>query len=181
MSPATQVHPVSKRRSRSISDIERAAICRYQRRHPSIKTTAVVLWAKEELGITVSQRTVSRLKKNSTKADTLNSLKILHDLLDEYTNKSICPKEVEVKTCIENKTEFEAPFNRDTTYKNQMDISSSAVKKYLQAWITHLQDTNHPEKEIFACIAEKHLQILEMSLINNKIQTTIQCYFKGSK
>ena len=88
MSPATQVHPVSKRRSRSISDIDRAAICRYQRRHPSIKTNAVVLWAKEELGITVSQRTVSRVKKNSTKADTLNSLKILHDLLDEYTNKS---------------------------------------------------------------------------------------------
>ena len=62
-----------------------------------------------------------------------------------------------------------------------MDIPSSAARKYLQAWITHLQDTNHPEKEIFVGIAERHLKNLEMNLINTKIQTTIQCYFKGTK
>ena len=86
-----------------------------------------------------------------------------------------------MKTCIEDETEFETPTSGETTDKNQMDISSSAVKKYLQAWITHLQGTNHPEKEIFVSIAEKHLQNLEMKLINTKIQTTIQHYFKGTE
>ena len=97
MPSSTQVQPVSKRRSRSISDIERAAICRYRRRHPSVKTSAVVAWAKEELGITVSQKTVSRLKKEGRKSGNLNALTVLYDILDEYTRRSICLKELQVE------------------------------------------------------------------------------------
>ena len=85
MPSVTRIQPVSRRRSRTITDPERAAICRYRRRHPSVTTTAVVVWAQDELGITVSHRTISRLIKRDREVCTMNPLKILYKMLDEYT------------------------------------------------------------------------------------------------
>ena len=58
------------------------------------------------------------------------------------------------------------------------EVSPGDVHKYLQAWIDHLRTTDHRDKDHLLRIAEKHLQSLEKSLVNSKLQTTIQHYFK---
>ena len=183
MPSATQLQPLSRRRSRSISDIERAAICRYRRHYPSVSSAAVTAWAREELGITASHQTVSRLIKKAKEASSVNPLMILHNILDEYTHGLIGHNEVQANTHTEKETVFQSPASTKTngkidTMDSQTCVSLVAVKKYLQAWISHLQDTNDPEKELLVNIAEKHLQVLEKNILNTKIQTTIHCYFK---
>ena len=178
MPSVTRVNPVSRRRSRTITDIERAAICRYRRRHPSVGSAAVVVWARDELGITVSRRTVCRLMKKDREVCSRNPLKILYNMLDEYTHGPTY-KDMHVERHIENNSTFRSPSSRETNGKindinSEGEISLGAVKKYLQAWVTYLQDTNHPEKDLLVSIAEKHLQELEIESINNKLQTTIQ-------
>ena len=183
MPSSTQLQPVSRRRSRSISDIERSAICRYGRRHPSLSSSAVRLWAQEELGVGISQNTVSRLMKKAREIGSINPSNVLHNILDEYTKELIIPSEVQTKQYNDRDPTSKSP---DSPLTNgQMDdsdrlpyISPVDVKKYLQAWIIHLQNTNHPDKDRLVYIAGKHLQILERNILNTKIQTTINCYFK---
>ena len=183
MPSSTQPQPLSRRRSKSISDIERAAICRYRRRHPSVSSAAVTAWAREELGITASHQTVSRLMKKAKETWFANPLKVLHNILDEYTDKVKGINDVQA-----NKHNRNGNTNQSFMYSqtdvgtdnadSQTEISPAAVKKYLQAWISHLQDTNLPEKDLLVCIAMKHLQLLEKDIINSKRQTTIQGYFR---
>ena len=185
MPSVSRIHPVSRRRSRTITDIERAAICRYRRRHPSVGSAAVVVWVRDEFGITVSHRTVSRLMKKDREVRSRNPLKILYNMLDEYTHGPTY-KDMNAKIHIENSSTFMSPSSRETNVKindvnSEGEISLGAVKKYLQAWVTYLQDTNHHEKDLLVSIAEKHLQELEKESINNKLQTTIQSYFIQSK
>ena len=102
MPSATRIQPVSRRRYRTITDIERAAICRYRRRHPSVSSAAVVVWAQDELGITVSHRTVNRLMKKDRELCTKNPLKILYNMLDDYTYGPTYHKDKHGKGDIEN-------------------------------------------------------------------------------
>ena len=169
-----------RRRSKSISDIQRSAICRYQRRHPTVSSAAVAVWAEEELGITVSKQAVSRLVKKCSNSRSVNPLNILHNILDEYTGELTHSykdttwqhneHEKELKSFNNNKT--------DDNIDNHVEVSQVAVKRYIQAWISHLHDTDHPGTDPLVRIAEKHLQVLENTILNNKIQTTIKCYFK---
>ena len=106
-------------------------------------------------------------------------------MLDEYTHGPTYSN-MHAKRHIENNSTFLSPSSRETNGKindinSEGEISLGAVKKYLQAWVTYLQDTNHPEKDLLVSIAEKHLQELEKESINNKLQTTIQSYFIKSK
>ena len=57
------------------------------------------------------------------------------------------------KRHIGNNSTFMSPSSRETNGKindinSEGEISLGAVKKYLQAWVTYLQDTNHPEKDL---------------------------------
>ena len=61
------------------------------------------------------------------------------------------------------------------------EVSPGDVQKYLQAWIDHLRTTDHTDKDNLLRIAEKHLHSLETSLLNSKMQTSIQHYFKQIK
>ena len=143
MPSASRIQPVSRRRSKTITDIERAAICRYRRRHPSVTSAAVVVWARDELGITVSHRTVSHLMKKDRKVCTMNPLKILYNMLDEYTYGPTYHKDIHAKEDFENNSSFISPSSSEDNgkindFNCQGEISFATVKKYLQAWVTYL-------------------------------------------
>ena len=181
MPSASRTQPVSRRRSKTITDIERAAICRYRRRHPSVSSAAVVVWARDELGITVSHRTVSHLMKKDREVCTMNPLKILYNMLDEYTHGPTYHKGIHAKGDFDYNTTFISPTSTENNdkindFNSEGEISLATVKKYLQAWVTYLQETNHTEKDHLVCIAEKHLQELEKESINTKLQSKIQRY-----
>ena len=186
MPSTSRIQPVSRRRSKTISDIERAAICRYRRRHPSVSSAAVVVWARDELGITVSHRTVSHLMKKDREVCTMNPLRILYNMLDEYTYGPTYHKDIHAKGDFENNSTFISHSSTENNgkindFNSQGEISIAAVKKYLQAWVTYLQETNHTEKDHLVSIAEKHLQELEKESINTKLQTKIESYLIHNK
>ena len=132
MPSVAQVQQVARRRSRSISDIQRAAICRYQRRNPSASPAAVVLWAEEQLGVTMSIRAVSHLKKRTRVYGKVNPLKVLFNILEEYTHEPILhmniqPMQVE-KTILFTDPVNENIIDNSNYMDNQKDISPGAVK-----------------------------------------------------
>ena len=186
MPSAIQVPKRSARRSRPLTNMEKSAICRYQRRHPSASSAALVVWARDELGVTVSCRTVSQLLKKARVNGKADPLKVLYNILDDYTYGPNYHTEVKPKKIIEKKGPYIKPFTSEENNKNidinsQTEISPGAVKKYLKGWIAYLTDSNHTEKDSLICIAEKHLQDLEKHIMNSMLQTTIHCYFKTNE
>ena len=139
------------------------------RKCPSVSSAAVVVWARDELGIIVSHRTVSHLMKKDREVCTMNPLKILYNMLDEYTYGPTCHKDFKSNSTFKGSSSTENN-GKINDFNCRGEISLSAVKKYLQAWITYLQETNHTEKDHLVCIAEKHLQELEKESINTKLQ-----------
>ena len=177
-SSASQSTPVSRRRSRSISDVERAAICRYQRRHPTVTKVSVVAWAQEELGVTVNRNTVSRVLKKAAYGRAMPT-QILNNILDEYSNTIVSHNSVQAGQ--QNAQDIDTSTEVHVATNGMNEVSPGNVQKYLQAWISHLHSIDDPERDHLLQIAEKHLQILETSILNTKIQTTIHSYFKQVK
>ena len=107
-------------------------------------------------------------------------------MLDEYTYGPTYHKDIHAKGDFENNSTFTSLSSTENNgkindFNHQEEISFAAVKKYVQAWITYLQETDHTEKDHLVCIAEKHLHELEKESINTKLQTKIQSYLIQSK
>ena len=68
----------------------------------------------------------------------LNPLKVLYNILDEYTYGPICHKDVHAKTQMEKETTITSPNGECNNINSNGEISLVAVKKYLKAWVTYL-------------------------------------------
>ncbi|CAL4204701.1 unnamed protein product, partial [Meganyctiphanes norvegica] len=179
-SSISQAQPVSRRSPRSISNVERAAICRYQQRHPSVSSASVVAWAQDELGVNVSRNTVSRVLKKAAH-DRMLSTQILNNILDDYTKTVVGHTAARQQNIQDMDKSTDVATDAMVGHVHTVnEVSPGDVQKYLQAWISHLRATGHAEEDHLVRIAEKHLQILETSILNSKIQTTINKYFRQS-
>ena len=180
-SSVSQALQVSRRRSRSISDFERVAICRYQRRHPTVNSSSVVAWAQEELGVTVSRNIVCRVLKKAAHGRSMPT-QILNNILDDYTKTVVGHNSARQQNAQDMDKSTDVATDGMVNHVDAVnEVSPADVQKYLQAWISHLHSIDDPERDHLLQIAEKHLQILETSILNTKIQTTIHSYFKQVK
>ena len=186
MAPISVLQSVPRRKS--MSDLDRAAICRHRRRHPNMSVATVMAWAQDELDVTVSRYTVTRVLKKELSR--ITPMQILINVLDEYTQVMLDPHghaqpdlhnatDKNTKPMLQPNGAIESATTDNVG--NLKEVSPGDVHKYLQAWIDHLRTTDHPDRDHLLCIAEKHLQSLETTLINAKMQTTIQHYFKQTK
>ena len=179
MAPSSVLQSVQPRR-KSLSDLDRAAICRQRRRHPNMSVATVMAWAQDELDVTVSRATVTRVLKKELSR--ITPMQILINVLDEYTQVMLDTQGHAQPALHNNKEKHLEPMLQANGANGNVgtlkEVSPGHVQKYLQAWIHHLRTTDHTDKEHLIRIAEKHLHSLEKSLLNSKMQTTIQHYFK---
>ena len=178
MAPSSVLQSVQPRR-KSLSDLDRAAICRHRRRHPNMSIATVMAWAQDELDVTVSRSTVTRVLKKELSR--ITPMQILINILDEYTQVIVDTQGTQAALHNDKDENVELMLQANGVNDNMgtlKEVSPGDVQKYLQAWIDHLRTTDHTDKDHLLRIAEKHLQSLEKSLLNSKMQTTIQHYFK---
>lgn len=184
MAPTSSVlQSVRRPRRKSMSDLDRAAICRHRRRHPNMSVGTVMAWAQDELDVTVSRSTVTRVLKKELSRTT--PMQILINVLDEYTQVLMLDHTHGKDKHAEPKMQPNGGASLVSATTDNIDtlkeVSPGDVQKYLQAWIDHLRTTHHTDKNNLLRIAQKHLHSLETTLLNSKMQTSIQNYFKQIK
>ena len=166
MPSTSRTQHVSRRRRRSISDIQGAAICRYQRQNPNVNSASVIAWARDELNATVSSDTISRLLKKFAHGSRATFEKIIQNILEEYTQALLSPTGNHHHE--DDQIQMSKPFLTVTTggILGNGDTLAEDVQEQLQAWIFYLQAAESPDSKQLVTIAQMHLQNLDNRVIN---------------